>query len=241
MKRTVSCCRFLTLTLVSLIFICLTSELLGLKRTKTPLMLGSIQFPHELAQMPVPRIYYMGKTIPCDVHDKEKKVTFDIPNSKDSTEFYLLVTPSIDFSFKKSNSGKNTLTVDYIKAHERQPYILYKVELLPDGNEETNAESVAFNWQITGTQLDETRRLPDNTIIVLYIPEYIETLVGGSLLELPTLVIKKDVVLRAGSEQALFDQSIELQLASLNSDAIHAPLKHIVKQIGHRTLIAPTA
>ena len=63
---------------------------------------------------------------------------------------------------------------------------------------------------------------------------------GGTLLELPVIIIKPDVVELAGSAENLYESSIKLQLASLNSDAIHAPLKHVIKQIGQRTLIAPT-
>ena len=127
-------------------------------------------------------------------------------------------------------------TIDFITIPHGQTYKLYHLLLLED-----QAQPNTYTWQVTPQLLSESsRRLPDETIIVLYVPEYVQAVSGGNTLELPTIVIKSDVIDLAGSEDALLDQSIALQMAGLNSDTIHSPLKHAIKQIGHRTLIAPT-
>ena len=204
----------------------------------TPLILGAFQFPQTIASVPVPRIYHMGKTIPCEVHEGTKKVTFDLPKQKNVHKFSLLVTESIRYELKK-NDFLDQQTVDYICVPAGKPYKYYELKLTNEKKE--NEESKKLCWKIKEKQLTlNTHRIPDEAIIVLYSPEYIEGLSGGTLLELPVITIKPDVVELAGSAENLYESSIKLQLASLNSDAIHAPLKHVIKQIGQRTLIAPT-
>lgn len=226
---------------VLLIFSVLTSACDQSTTLTTPLMLGIIQFPQTITTVPVPRVYYMGKTIPCESHEGEKKVTFDLPKNKHLHHFYLLITESISYTLKNNETINELQTVDYIRVPDNQLYKMYELELTTKRVTEDDQESFYY-WAINEKQLDDdSQRIPDETIIVLYSPEYIETVMGGNTFELPSIVVKSDVVDLAGSEQQLYNKSIELQLASLNSDTIHAPLKHAIKQIGHRTLIAPTA
>jgi hypothetical protein len=224
--------------LVFLIFVPLTS-ITARDNTAhaSPLILGSIQFPNSITRIPSPRIYCAGKTIPCEIHDKQKKITFDWLNYKSTKQFYLLITESITHVLKKHPLIERMQTIDYITVPEHQSYKLYHLAWAPNP-----ANPDTYTWHITPQLLNEhSRRLPDETIIVLYMPSYVHTLAGGNALELPTIIIKSDVLDLAGSEDALLDQSITLQMACLNSDTIHSPLKHAIKQIGHRTLIAPTA
>lgn len=205
----------------------------------TPLILGAFQFPQTIMSVPVPRIYYMGKTIPCEVHEGTKKVTFDLPKQKNTHQFFLLITESISCELKK-NDFLNQQTIDYIYVPVGKTYKYYKLTLTNEKKEPEELPKLC--WKIKEKQLAlNTNRIPDEAIVVLYSPEYIDGLSGGTSLELPVISIKPDVVDLAGSAENLYESSIKLQLASLNSDAIHAPLKQVVKQIGQRTLIAPTA
>lgn len=204
----------------------------------TPLVLGTFQFPQNIASVPVPRIYHMGKTIPCEVHEGTKKVTFDLPKHKNTHQFSLVVTESIRYELKK-NDYLEQQTIDYIYVPAGKPYKYYELKLTDSKNE--NEDSKKLCWKIKEKQLGhKTNRIPDEAIIVLYSPEYIDGLSGGNSLELPVISIKPDVVELAGSAESLYESSIKLQLASLNSDTIHLPLKHVIKQLGQRTLIAPT-
>jgi len=224
--------------LVSLIFAPLTSATTrAYNPCVSPLILGSIQFPHTVSHMPVPRIYFAGKTIPCDVLKGEKKITFDLFKYKAMTHFYLLITESIAHVLKKNPQIECMQTIDYITIPPYQSYKLYHLTLVED-----QAQPETYSWHIEPQLLNEhNRRLPDETIIVLYMPEYVQTVSGGNSLELPTIIMKPDIIDLAGSQDALIDQAITLQMAGLNSDTIHSPLKHAIKHIGHRTLIAPTA
>ncbi len=204
----------------------------------TPLILGTFQFPQTIMSVPVPRIYHMGKTIPCEVHEGTKKVTFDLPKQKDTHRFSLVITESIRYELKK-NDFLDQQTVDYIYIPAGKPYKYYELKLTHVKKE--NEDSKKLGWKIKEKQLAfNTHRIPDEAIVVLYSPEYIEGLSGGTGLELPIIAIKSDVVDLAGSAENLYESSIKLQLASLNSDTIHLPLKHVIKQLGQRTLIAPT-
>jgi len=238
MKTTLNYPSIIACSLVFLIFTPLTRTTAREQSPHaSPLILGTIQFPNIISHMPIPRIYFAGKTIPCDVHKGEKKITFDLLKYKSTTEFYLLITESITHVLKKNPLIVPMHTIDYITIPHEQTYKLYHLMLIEDPT-----QLDTYTWQIIPQLLSEhSSRLPDETIIVLYMPEYVQTVSGGNTLELPSIIIKSDVIDLAGSEDALLDQSIRLQMAGLNSDTIHSPLKQAIKQIGHRTLIAPTA
>jgi len=228
--------KYTTSFLVLLIVTSLTSHA---NPPATPLILGTFQFPQTILSVPVPRIYHMGKTIPCEVHEGTKKVTFDLPKQKDTHRFFLVITESIKYELKK-NDFLEQQTVDYIYVPAGRPYKYYELKLT--GLKKENEESKKLGWKIKERQLAlSTHRIPDEAIVVLYSPEYIDGLTGGTSLELPVITIKPDVVDLAGSAENLYENSIKLQLASLNSDTIHIPLKQAVKQFGQRTLIAPAA
>lgn len=233
-----------------LVLLILTTMTSHANPSATPLILGTFQFPQNILSVPVPRIYHMGKTIPCEVHEGTKKVTFDLPKQKDTHRFSLIITESIKYELKK-NDFLNQQTVDYIYVPAGKPYKYYELKLADvkkegvlaamheDGKKE---DTKKLAWKIKEKQLTlSTHRIPDEAIVVLYSPEYIDGLSGGSSLELPVITIKSDVVDLAGSAENLYENSIKLQLASLNSDTIHLPLKHAIKQLGQRTIIAPTS
>jgi hypothetical protein len=223
---------------ILLVALCIASLPSYAQPPATPLILGSFQFPQTIMSVPVPRIYHMGKTIPCEVHEGTKKVTFDLPKQKDLHHFCLLITESIRYELKK-NDFVDQQTVDYMYVPAGKPFKYYELTLI---NEE-DADQKKLYWEIKEKKqfASHMQSIPDEAIVVLYSPEYIEGLSGGTSLELPIITIKPDVVDLAGSAENLYESSIKLQLASLNSDTIHLPVKHVVKQVGQRTLIAPAA
>ena len=80
-------------------------------------------------------------------------------------------------------------------------------------------------------------RIPDDSIVVCYKPEYVQSLKGGNAFELPRIIIKKDIVKLAGSEEKLSDISVTLAAASIDMNAIHANIVSEVTQENRRTLI----
>ena len=215
------------------------------------LISGTLAFPASLKSNPMLRIYYGGHIIPYETHPN-KKVSFWIPAHESQTTFYVLVTKSVGVQTKQRGEIKNN-TIDYLKVPEGQAYKLYELELvqeLPEIPDEqaTHKKQIkkiaapTYHWNITEQTIDtETQRIPDETVIVCYFPEYIENLSGGSALELPTVTITPNIVQKAGSEEKLHEASTTLVLASIDTDTIHnAPEPQATKQGSERILIAPT-
>src|ERR1700722_16889005 len=158
------------------IFTTLTSNQPSLAtHSSSPLMLGSLQFPQTVTHMPTPRIYFLGKTIPCEIHQSERKITFDLPKQRSCRELYLLITEAIDYTLKKSALFEDMQTIDHIKVPDGQEYKFYQLTLAQDPE---NHEQ--FFWSVTQQILpQDSRRIPDETVIVLYTPDYVQTVVGG--------------------------------------------------------------
>ena len=83
----------------------------------------------------------MGKTIPCEVHEGTKKVTFDLPKQKNVHKFSLLVTESIRYELKK-NDFFDQQTVDYICVPAGKPYKYYELKLTNEKKENEEVEKI---------------------------------------------------------------------------------------------------
>ncbi|HEB41644.1 MAG TPA: hypothetical protein ENI08_01320 [Candidatus Dependentiae bacterium] len=197
------------------------------------------------------RIYYGGKIIKTDVHVIIPKITFEIGKGNRQNRFYFLVTPTISYDFKKTpdNDWEHN-TIAHLKVPEGKDYKFYVMDLIEDTSSILDRDSIeilrqqelqniqsAYHWEVHEEHLPENGKIPDATIIVCFFPEFIENIKGGSHIELPTIVIKSDIINAIGSEKKLHEESIKLQLASLNSDTIHAKTKQEVKSDQRRTLI----
>lgn len=217
------------------------------------LLMGTVQFPHTIQQVVSPiRVYYAGRIIHSHGHAiGVPKVTFEITRGKRQNRFYILITPEISYQLKdllELDSKQNT--IDYLKVIPDQPYKFYVLDLIQDTPPFNQSTSIAtlknknlasttptYHWEIREELLPETGEVPDAAIVICYFPEFVAGLTGGSNLELPTIVLRSDMLECAGSQDKLYEESIKLQLASINSDTIHAPTKCETRLDKQRTLI----
>ncbi len=189
---------------------------------------GSIQFPQSLNTTPNIRIYTGGDKIITEIDNEMKKNAFSILADKKQTTFYLLITQRQNLQFELEEN-----TVKYLKIAQTQPYKFYRMEL------SKNNDSEDTTWNIYEQPIaTDTGKIPDGTIIICYDPSYIDTIIGGSSIELPTIVIKPDIVQMIGSEYKLHEASIKQLLASLDLDTIHKnPQQDIQQHYQQKTIL----
>ncbi len=202
------------------------------------LFIGSIQFPSLLTATPHIRIYYAGRTVACETNDDTKKVTFCIPEFKQRTFFYVLVSPAISFAPQN--------TVPYLTLKQNCPYkffVLQRVAYEPKNKKRKSDPSIEYGWIINELSLAPADgRIPDDTIIICYNPDFIEGLQGGNAIEFPKLMIKKDIIKLVGSEEKLLEISNGYFLAALHSDTIHETIQtEFLATAQPKTIIAMTA
>lgn len=201
------------------------------------LFIGTIQFP-ALDTIPSIRVYYAGKIISCEIHEKEKKVVFSIPEMKERAFFYVLITPEIEF-FSHEN------TVPCLKLKENcahKFYVLQRVAVQPKTTKKRSVSQPEWTWVVTELNLRlPDNRIPDDCIIVQYYPEFIQNLEGGNAIEFPKIMIKNDILAMVGSEQKLLDLSNRLFLAALNTDTIHHAIPSEFVMGASKTILAVTA
>lgn len=207
------------------------------------LFIGSLQFPKSVHKVPNVRVYCGGnKALNCETSDSAKSATFTIPEDKRRTHFSVVITET--FSWE---SIEDTNTIKFLKIDEDQAYKFYRLELVKkeqpaldfennypyqSQNKKPKQDTATYEWIIQQETLsfDDGWRIPDDAIIVCFNPEYVDKLKGGSVVELPKIVVKNNVLKLAGSEDMLHAKSIELLLASLDTDALHANIQQEVKQ-----------
>ncbi len=208
--------QILFLSIVSLISGPWTSEL-------TAMYVGNIKFPHVLEKVPPVRAYFRGEKFTCSINNESKQTTFSISSDQRNTPLYILVTKHVHWGSKEN-------TIKYLKTDINKSYKLYLItphESLP-GKKQEDTEA---HWGIQEITLDTDGKLLDefNTIIVIFNPDWIDTLEGGNSITLPNLRVYSNILERVGTERELHAMAEELLLASLDSDSIHKKIQHTVK------------
>lgn len=226
------------------------------------LALGTIQFPAVVTKIPSVCIYYGGHKLKTTTQESNNQILFSIPKSSSQKKFYLLVTQSIDIGALK---GKHDLPeiinpVGYLRVHKGKPYRLFELSLtesvtdkeslpgLPqhptDGSQRltdsTQMEGGTMRWHISECALTTAEmRIPDPTIVFLYDPCLIDSLITPEdSFALPTIKLKPNILELVGSEQKLHEFSNALLLSALDIDTIHGQLTESVKLDDRRALIA---
>jgi hypothetical protein len=226
----------------------------------TSLIMGAMQFPATVQQVPYVRIYFCGKKLPahlCEADHDSKQFTFRVPHMMHTNKIYMLITPEIRFkTHKAKHPDFQGNVIDYLRVPKAQPYKFYELVLVEDkipesvtefGNKSEKSSAARKNkknrtasWAIKSMSLDKnTRQIPDDTIIVCYDPACVDFLSGGSAFELPTITLKSDLLALLGSEDILQNLSNKMLLSSIDSDTVHASIAQNVKHTRHATLIAP--
>lgn len=198
----------------------------------------SIEFPKAVKEIPQICIYHEGERFACEVDNESKRTCFTIPVDRDCITFYLLVTSSLQCEASEEN------TVQYLKTDTEKPYKFYKMKLMraarkrystPSEKEKKPGED---SWIVKQKELSIDGRIPDDTIIVLLNAEYVDNLKPDKGFELPTIVIKNNVLEIAGSESVLHDNAIKLLLSSLDYNPLHSSNQMHTKQEKQNIIIA---
>lgn len=201
-----------------LLCFCIISQAFGLGQKG--IFYGVLQFPTALEMLPNIRVYYAGNKIIPEMNDATKQISFAIPEARNRNFFYLLVTTGIEFC-----STDNT--VPNLRLKKGVPYKFYTLELtmVPSKSKKRKAGDSGFEYVWIVKEIDlatiNNGKIPDDTLIVCYHPDYVQSLEGGNMVELPKLVMRPDIIKLAGSELKLHEQSDKWFLAALNTDTIH--------------------
>lgn len=192
------------------------------------ILIGNIEFP-SLKEIPMMRLWFEGQIVKTEVHDN--KISYRIPTSRYQEYFFLLFIEEIpQYILKeKTDDIPEQNTTNYFIVPEGVAYRIFELH------------RKGASWTVTERLLPANRRIPDSTIIVECPASHIAKVTGGNRFQLPSIIIKDNIVALAGSEEKLQESAIELLLASLDCDALHVPMKEHIKIAGNHILIKPAA
>ena len=211
------CFRIISGLLCILSIHCLARVPQAQSRNRT-LFSGTIQFPELIERVPSMRVYYSGNKITCLPSHHSKKLLFSVPEERQRRYFYLLITEKVRFKTEEN-------TIKYLKIDPQSPYKLYFLVSPQTPASGKIAKKEDLVWEIGEKRLGTDGRLPDNTIIICCDPKLVETLVGGDLLELPTIMIKETLLDVVGTEKKLHESFEQLLLTLLDIDTLHSPVE----------------
>lgn len=223
--------------LLSLIFMTLPMQ--GIS---SPLLLGSIQFPVAVPVAMALPIFYDGRKIESEVNEAHHKIMFEIPWIRGQYRVYVLITEKDPQKVYKPLLDTDSVynTIDYLKLPHDQPYKLYCLTLVPvtDAPQSKNAiHQTCWTWHIEQIALPAGGQIPDQTITILYFPQLVDLLEGGNHMTLPTIVMRSDMLTLCESVSSLYQDTVKLQLAALDTNAIHAPIKKSIQQNANKTIV----
>ncbi len=207
---------------------------------------GTIQFPQNISKTPTTRVYHGGEIRQCTIDQDKRTITFNIPKYPQQSQFHVLFTETIDFSYYTSKYQTSTNnTAAYVKLKDQQPYLLFTLTLIPKITKTKDGDSlVTHTWHIDKvTNRDKNNKIPDDAIIICLDPDWIHSMKSYNSFEFPTILIKQNIFELSGSEKAFYEQAVRLQLAAIDSDTLHSTSsQQIMKQEQNRIMIAaPTA
>ena len=212
------------------------------------LLMGTIQFTKSASLDPI-RIYYGGKIISTNAYETNiPKITYEITKNNEQNVFYLLITQTplkhhLKNCLNDEDDNNTQNTIEYLKIHPETPYKLYELVLTLDTLPEALDQQISpesYHWNITEVSLSKTGQLPDATIIVNYFATFVKTIKGGNAIELPTIFVDNSLIDQFGTQENFEDALIKLQLTSLDTDMLHAPIRRKMKNDKHRILIMDT-
>lgn len=196
-------------------------------------IMGAIQFPHAVNDVPVLPVFVCGQRIPltiCGVDNDSKRFIYQVPHVAIQPPLFLVIMET-PVGYKKNDDSENN-TIDYLTIPKDTSYKLYNITRSP--------ENRSSYWHVQEVHVDEkTRKLPDETIIIYYDPLLIDRLDGGNQFELPTIYLKPNLLDLLGSEEHLHQQANCIALAAIDSNAIHICPKPAMAHIKNTILIAP--
>ena len=131
-------------------------------------------------------------------------------------------------------------TVQFLKIAPGQKYKFYRVRI--DRHDLGEGDEAPSPWKIRQCRLIADGRIPDDTLMIVFDPECVEKLKGGNSLELPKIVMKKNMLdAFGGSEEKMHEKEAELLMSSLDLNIIHTKLTPEVKHDHQNKLVIAMA
>ncbi len=227
---------------LSLIFLILSTGL-SLCSTPAPLMV-TLRYTKE-STIIQPNVNYSGMRITTNMHETGgiTKITFEIPRATEQNQFHCLLTPvNIGGIVKIATEGiQHQNTLECLAINPAAPYKLYTINLIKNPYTHNDADQLyqtnpTYLVDIKEEILPETGQLPDRTIIISCDPTWICAITGGTQPEF-TIVLDNTTTENYQSEEKFEEAIITLQLAALDSNALHASTRRKIKTDGRCTRI----
>ena len=204
---------------------------LPLAQAQTVPFIGSIEFPQTVRSIPTLCGYYKGTRFCIDTTQNEVSNTasFKIEESKNCTQLSLLfATKVVPFALKMAPNKYDNKILG-LKVPSNSDYALYELNKMAICKE---GKDCSYSWEITQKKLPTDRSLPEKTIIILLNPEFVESIRSirwkpeDNIALLPVIAITET----QGINDKLQKAAITLRLASMDLNAIHAPIKTQTKK-----------
>lgn len=213
---------------------------LSYSRTTT-IYVATLAFPAIIQELPNMRAYFEGHKLTGQKDPEHHRVLFNVPAERSMIELYVLICEESSFESEDN-------TIKYLKIDPKKPYKLWHMTLMHkdraisrEPKKHTAVGKIQFQtepdedspyyWIIQEEVVPEkTGRLPDNTLIILYNPAFIDHLEGGSAIELPRLVLTSELLALVGSEKDLHELSARYLLSALDLDPFHEAVRSEIKQ-----------
>ena|GEM_PF-2362801 len=198
----------------------------GLHAASIPMLFtGAIQFPKQVQHIPSIIIYsLLGCKVPSVTDSHNHRLTYTINRPRDVQHFWLLITQNlipVPYAGTTEHSTLQGWRVDIT-----QPYKFYGLTRVVEESPPSDTATITsrIRWNIQAHDLAPFHgQLPDDTIIIYYDPVLIADVRGGSPFELPTIVMKPDLINTVGSETLLHELSERLSIAAVDLRHFFAP------------------
>jgi len=167
------------------------------------LFVGNILFPQSVSIIPQICLYQRGTKIQTETDNSGKKIQFTVSENKKHNKLHFLIT-----QYAQPKMENNIVTG--LKVGRKQNYKLFRLKFINQNR-----------WNIREKKLESERIIPDDTLIIIFNPNYVEKVDGGNSFELPKVLIKENILELAGSEKKLHNEVNELLMASLDLNTLH--------------------
>ncbi len=158
-------------------------------------------------------------------------ITFEIPANTKEKRLYLLIT-DLELQPVPEQTNDGSIIFNTFQRLELASNASYRFFVLD--------QSETGQWTVSEEKLPNNRTIPNQTIVLLYFPELISHIAGGSLSELPTIFIdplpeeKEPHSLQAKTTERL----LKMHLSAINLNTIHTPVKQLFHHKNNKILIA---
>lgn len=194
---------------------------------------GTIQFPSLFNNLPQIPVYCAGTKTLTEIDNSKSRASYTIPKMSGQYIFHFLITEEV--RPKKIDNLEESNTIDHLVVAKGQKYKLFSAQLCERKESE-------FEWVIEEKLLPDSGRIPDDAIIICCNPDFVESVEGGHYRDLPTIKMRSDLIVYAGSEEKIHDHFNQITLATIDFNTFHTKTRQeqCIKITQNKILIAPS-